>query len=167
MSTHDAPHCDRPDAQADAQERVLPEPAQSGVAPEHVVVQLPQWAGTVTSVSQPLSTTVLQWAQPGAHADGAKEHWLVGSQETVPVTWGSTVQSWPQVPQLCASLGTQLPAHARYPAGHPPESEAVEASPPAPASAASGERASLRSDIASGAAGPDAASSDEAPSNTS
>lgn len=133
---------------------MLPEPAHSGVAPEHVVVQLPQWAGTVTSVSQPLSATVPQWAQPEAHADGAKAHWPDESHETVPVTWASAVQSWPQLPQLCTSLGTQPPAHVRYPAGHPPESGA-------PVSPASNALASLpaRSNVASEeAASPNAAS---------
>jgi hypothetical protein len=59
-STQELPHCIRPDAHAEAQERVLPEPAHSGVPPEHMVAQLPQCDGTVTSVSQPLSATVLQ-----------------------------------------------------------------------------------------------------------
>jgi hypothetical protein len=39
-STQEVPHCIRPDAHAEAQERVLPEPAHSGVPPEHMVVQL-------------------------------------------------------------------------------------------------------------------------------
>jgi hypothetical protein len=86
ISTHEVPHVIRPEAQADAQERVLPEPAHSGVPPEHAVVQLPQCAGTVISVSQPLSATVLQCAQPGVHAEGSKEHCPEAPQDTAPVT---------------------------------------------------------------------------------
>jgi hypothetical protein len=112
-STQSVPHFASPDAQAATQERALPEPEQRGVDPEHMVVQLPHREGTVMSASHPSSAIVLQCAQPAAQAEGGNAHCPDGLQDTAPVTWARDVQSWPHLPQLCTSLGTQPFPHAR------------------------------------------------------
>ena len=61
------------------------------VVPEHCMSQRPQWLGWVMSVSQPVSGSFEQFAQPGAQALGAKLQ-LPATHATVPTTCGRIVQ---------------------------------------------------------------------------
>ena len=88
-----------------------------GVVPEHCTSQRPQCAGTVTSVSQPVSGSFVQFAQPGAHDVLAKLQ-PPAEQDTAPVTCCSVVQLWPQRPQFCASLGRHCVPHCKLPSAH-------------------------------------------------
>ena len=87
----------------------MPDPEHSGADVVHALLQLPQCVARVTSVSQPSAGFPLQSACPAAQDDAGKLH-MPALQDTGPITLLSAVQSFPQVPQLCASLGTQAPA---------------------------------------------------------
>jgi len=118
-------------------------PAHTGSFAGHALLQDPQVAGLVMSVSQPSSGIPSQSAHPAAHADAGKLHAPAAVHDVAPATCARFVQSWPHVPQLWMSLGTHAPAHWRSPVGHPgggPSSPASGAPPPSgsivPASAA-------------------------------
>jgi hypothetical protein len=85
-----------------------PDDAHTGIAPEQLVVQLPQWLWTVMSCSQPLSGFPSQSAQPCAHEAAGNEH-APAAHDAAPLTCGRFVQSFPQAPQLWLSLGTHAP----------------------------------------------------------
>lgn len=104
--THVAPHkvgvaARHPDAHAN----VLPDPEQTGVAPEHAVLQPPQVAPCEMSVSQPLAWLPSQSIQPGAHDEGANAQ-APAEHEAAPSTCARLLQSLPQLPQLPVSLVT-------------------------------------------------------------
>ena len=83
----------QPDEHAKPAPASPPTAEQTGVPPEHVVVQVPQWPACERSASHPSSGTVLQWANPVAHADGGIEHLPPLHETPVPETCGSFVQS--------------------------------------------------------------------------
>jgi hypothetical protein len=112
-------------------------PAHTGSFAGHALVHEPHVAGRVTSVSQPSSGLPLQSAQPAAHAEAGKLHAPAAVHDVAPATCGRSVQSWPHDPQLCTSLGTHAPLHARSPVGHPGAAPSSPASPP-PASGPGG-----------------------------
>jgi hypothetical protein len=93
----------------------------TGVVAGHRTPHAPQWLGSVMSVSQPVSASPEQFAQPGAQAVGAKLHRPSAEQETAPDTCGRAVQLCPQLPQCWTSLGTQDEPHDSWPLGHEPE----------------------------------------------
>jgi hypothetical protein len=139
-------------------------PAHSGSLAEHALVHEPQALGVVIFVSQPSSGCPLQSAQPTAHAEGGKVQAPPAVQEVAPATCARFVQSWPQVPQLCTSLGTQVPPHwmsppgqpgaAPSPASRPASSPASSLPPPSPASVVA-----VASGILASGAGPSVAAS--------
>jgi hypothetical protein len=101
-STHCAPHRLSPGPQPDVQAKgceglVVFE--QSGVPPEQMVVQLPQCAARLNSVSQPLSGLVEQIPNVGAHDAPSKMH-APFVHPTLPATFGRVVQSCLHAPQL-------------------------------------------------------------------
>jgi hypothetical protein len=79
--------------------------AQSAVGAMHLVVQLPQVAGTVRLVSHPRSPLPAQCADPAAHDVGGIEHTPARHWTGAPgFTLSKVLQSWPQVPQFMASV---------------------------------------------------------------
>lgn len=70
------------------------------------------------SVSQPVSGSLEQLAQPGAQDDAGKPHFPGPEQVTGPETCGKLLQLWPQLPQFWASLGTQNSPQASSPFAH-------------------------------------------------
>jgi hypothetical protein len=114
VSTHVPPHSVGSGALHAAAHAYDPgEPAQTGALDMHTFMHAPQLAVCDRSVSQPSSWLPLQSPQPGAHEDAGNEQAPAAEQLTEPVTCGSVVQSFPQVPQLWMSLGTQPVAHSR------------------------------------------------------
>ena len=91
---------------------MVPDPEQSAVGAAQVFVQLPQWSGVLSLVSQPSSARVEQCAYPGVQAAGGtlqRPAWQV--MPVAPAaTFGRAVQSCPQVPQFCGldARSTQL-----------------------------------------------------------
>jgi hypothetical protein len=81
----------------------LPEPEHCGAVGGQTVVQLPQLAGLLTSVSQPSFAFAEQCIQPAAHDDSGTEH-VPALQVAGPFTFFSAVQSSPQFPQFFASV---------------------------------------------------------------
>jgi hypothetical protein len=93
-STHDPLHASCAGGQEDTHAYVPPDAAHRAPAPAHDMVQLPQWALVVTSVSQPSSGLPLQSAVPGLHEVGENEHApFAVSHATAPTTFGRFVQS--------------------------------------------------------------------------
>jgi hypothetical protein len=80
-------------------------------------------------VSHPRSGLPAQCAKPALQALVSKVQ-TPPRHITVPATLSKLVQSWPQVPQLCGSLGTQAPLHKRLPPAHPPASGEAACSAP-------------------------------------
>jgi hypothetical protein len=76
---------------------------QSGVGAEQLVLQSPQWAAVVTSVSQPLDGSLEQWARPSTQAP-LKLHMPLTQRTAEATTPGSFVQSLAQLPQWRGSL---------------------------------------------------------------
>ena len=111
-------------------------PAHTGVVDGQALVHEPHVAGRVMSVSQPSSGLPSQSSQPAAHADVGKEQAPAPVHVAVPVTCARFVQSWPQVPQLCTSLGTQEPPQSIVPDAHDAGSSAPASAPVGPASTA-------------------------------
>jgi hypothetical protein len=76
----------------------------------HAVMHAPQWLASPSEVSQPSIGSLLQSPHPGAQdEDGNAQR--PASQLVGPLTWASCVQSLPQPPQVCTSLGeAQVPA---------------------------------------------------------
>ncbi len=127
-------HGDAEPGQELTHEKPLADCAHWGVAPEQTVLQAPQFAGFVMSVSQPSSGSPAQCSQPGAHDERGTEH-LPALHVTAPPTWGSAVQSFPHPPQLCTSSGTQTPLHNQPehpcpPSPSPKNAASVAVSPP-------------------------------------
>jgi hypothetical protein len=97
-----------------------------GVLASHATPHLPQFVGCVMSVSQPISGSSEQCAQPFAH-DVVLTVQTSPLQRTGPATFGKRVQSCLQVPQLRLSLGTHAPSQDSWPEG---QLDSLE--PPAP-----------------------------------
>jgi hypothetical protein len=94
VSTHEVPHASCAGGQEDTHAYIPPDAEHRAPAPAHEVVQLPQWALVVTSVSQPSSGLPLQSAVPGLHEVGGNEHAPCAvSHATAPMTFGRFVQS--------------------------------------------------------------------------
>lgn len=93
------------EAQLDEHAYVDPEVEQSAVGATQVFPQAPQLSGVFRLVSQPSSPRVEQCAYPGEHAVAGTLH--TPAWQAIPVapamTFGSALQSWPQVPQFDAS----------------------------------------------------------------
>lgn len=68
----------------------------------HVTPQAPQCATSVSEVSHPVSGTASQSPKPGSHAIAQEP----ASQ--VAAAWEPTAQTFPQVPQCCASVCTSV-----------------------------------------------------------
>ena len=101
-STHCAPQRLSPGAQPDVHAKgcaALVVFEQSGVPPEQTVVQLPQCAARLNSVSQPLSGLVEQIPNVGAHDAPSNTHAPL-VHPTLPATFGRVVQSCLHAPQL-------------------------------------------------------------------
>jgi hypothetical protein len=82
---------------------LLPEPEHRGAVAGQTVVQLPQLAVLVMSVSHPSFALAEQCIHPAAHDDEGNEH-TPAMHDTGPLTFLSMVQSWPHMPQFLGSL---------------------------------------------------------------
>jgi hypothetical protein len=94
--------------------------AQNGVPPLHDVVHDPHVPGCERSVSQPLFGSFEQCAYPAWQDDGGTSHAPPAPHVTVPLTWGSVVQSCPHAPQLRGSVlvFVHVPLHSISPEPH-------------------------------------------------
>src|SRR5262245_56485361 len=93
------------------------------MAPVHAVVQLPQWAVVLMSVSQPLTAIPSQSPWPRAHAVGPIRQTPFWHERSPlpPSTPGSALQSLPHCPQfvtLVARSTHSPPQSVACPAGH-------------------------------------------------
>lgn len=99
-----------------------------GVLSPHSTPHLPQFVGSVMSVSQPSSGSLEQCAQPFAHELGLIVQ-VPFEHVAGPATFGNAVQSWPHSPQLRLSFGTHVPSQLNWLDEH------VSAAPPSAAEA--------------------------------
>jgi hypothetical protein len=84
---------------------VVDDGAQFAVGAAHLVVQLPQVAGKVRSVSQPRLPLPEQWAKPATHdVDGIEHTPFTQLTVALVLTCGSALHLNPQVPQLFGSV---------------------------------------------------------------
>ena len=93
---------------------VLGDGEQFAVGAAHLVVQLPQDAGSLRLVSQPLLPLPAQWANPGIHdVDGIEQTPITHWTDAAVLTLGRVLQLKPQVPQLSGSVlrSTHLLVH--------------------------------------------------------
>ena len=98
VSTHSSPHSVEVGAEHVLEHwRLAPCPVHSGVAPVHAVVQLPQCAAVVISVSQPLVALPSQFARPSAQTSMQAPATQLTASGFTP---GSAVQSLPHDPQI-------------------------------------------------------------------
>jgi hypothetical protein len=127
---HDPEHRVVPDGQPEAHAYVVPERAQTGVAPLHAVVHEPQCAAALRSVSQTSAGLLEQCWYPAAHVYVQMPFVHARPAAT---TCDRSVQSVVQLPQVWRSLAeTQPAAHASWSARHPiDESPAATATSPA------------------------------------
>jgi len=79
-------------------------PEQSGVEPEHCVVQLPHVCGEVRFASHPSLGFDEQCAYPAVHAEGGTSHTPALQVTPGPLTFASAVQSCPHALQFFGSL---------------------------------------------------------------
>jgi hypothetical protein len=101
-----------------------------GVSAAQAFPHPPQFSGCVTSVSQPVSGSLPQCAQPLAQAAALNEQ-APAEHVVVPTTCGKREQSWLHAPQFLLSLVTHAPAHDSWPAEQPLSAPPL--SPPLPA----------------------------------